>query len=204
MESTFDALAGYIDRAKARREEISSMVEQLNMARSAAGPGGFTPNRGGSSGGGGSGRGGIGPGTGHAVMPIKGAGFTAGDAGDFGPRINPVTGKASNHTGYDFSAAAGTRIRAAQGGKVVSVKYDPIYGWETIIKTKNGFSNQYAHQIRKPKAISVGDRIKAGQIIGRVGSTGWSTGAHLHFGVMNRKGGWINPVKYLDRILGRK
>jgi len=199
MESPFSSVSGYIERAQARRDSISAMMEEINAASGGAvGPAGRRTSGGkGSTGAPGGG------GTGHAVMPIKGAGFTAGAAGDFGSRTHPVTGNASNHTGYDFSAAAGTKIRATTGGKVVSVKFDPIYGWETIIKTKNGFTNQYAHQIRKPGKIAPGTRVKAGQVIGRVGSTGSSTGPHLHFGVQNRKGNYINPVKYLDRLLGR-
>jgi murein DD-endopeptidase MepM/ murein hydrolase activator NlpD len=198
MESSFDAIQGYIERAQSRRDMIANTIEQLNAASSLRGPVGGVP----------SGRGGSGPsqgrvGNGEAVMPIKGVGFTAGSAGDFGDRTHPVTGDSSSHTGYDFSAAAGTKIRATTGGRVVSVGWDPIYGWETIIKTKNGFINQYAHQVRKPKMISPGDKIKAGQVIGRVGSTGLSTGPHLHYGVQNKRGAWINPVKYLDRLLGR-
>jgi len=203
MESSFDAISGYIDRAQSRRAMIADTIEQINQARAASGPvGGALGGAGGSRGA--PGRGGNAQGVGHAVMPIKGAGFTAGAAGDFGSRIHPVTGEASSHTGYDFSAAQGTKIRAATGGKVVSVEWDPIYGWETIIKTKNGFLNQYAHQVRKPGMISPGQKIKAGQVIGRVGSTGRSTGPHLHFGVQNSSGSWVNPVKWLDRILGRK
>lgn len=195
MESPFESVAGYIDRAQSRRDAISSMMEQINAAGSPVGA--VSRGRKGSGGTRGSG------GTGHAVMPIKGAGFTAGSAGDFGDRTHPVTGASSSHTGYDFSAAAGTKIRAATGGKVVSVKFDPIYGWETIIKTKNGFTNQYAHQKKKPGMISPGDRVKAGEIIGRVGSTGLSTGPHLHYGVQTAAGKWINPIKYLDKLLGR-
>lgn len=198
MESSFDAIQGYIERAQGRREAIANTIEQINQARSmrpSAIPG---PQKGGGGSAGGRGT----PGMGNAVMPIKGAGFSAGAAGDFGDRTHPVTGEHSSHTGYDFSAAAGTKIRAAVGGKVVSAGWDPIYGWETIIKSKNGFTTQYAHQIRDPKKLQPGTRVKAGQVIGRVGSTGLSTGPHLHFGVM-KNGQWRNPVKWLDRIMGR-
>lgn len=201
--SYLDEVAAYIERAQARREEISQTMEQLNAAGS--GPSrGFKGRPVGHSGGGGGSRGSLpGRGTGHAVMPIKGSGFTAGSAGDFGSRTHPVTGDPSNHTGYDFSASQGTKIRAATGGKVVSANWDPIYGWETIIKSKNGFLTQYAHQVRDPKKLKPGTKIKAGQVIGRVGSTGLTSGAHLHFGVQNRKGNWIDPMKWLDKMLGR-
>ena len=198
MESPFEAVQGYIERAQARRDAISSTIEQINQAQAMAGSPIRGPSRGGSGSGGGKGT----PKMGNAVMPIKGSGFTAGSAGDFGDRIHPVTGEHSEHTGYDFSAAAGTKIRAAVGGRVVSAGWDPIYGWETIIKSKNGFTTQYAHQIRDPRKLEPGMRIKAGQVIGRVGSTGMSTGPHLHFGVQ-KNGEWRNPVKWLDRLLGR-
>jgi len=197
-ESYLDSLGGYIDRSQARREELYANLEAINsQSRSPVGRPTSAPSRSG-----GSGRGPGGPGTGHAVMPIKGAGFTAGEAGDFGARVNPVTGESGSHTGYDFSASQGTKIRAAAKGRVVSSGWDPIYGWETIIKTKNGFLTQYGHQAKS--RVEAGDKVKAGQVIGRVGSTGQSTGPHLHFGVQNKKGAWIDPVKFLDRLLGRK
>lgn len=200
MENYLEAVQGYIERAQARREAISKTMEEINSigGPSLKGGGGSPSGRGGS---GGTLRG---AGSGHAVMPIQGAGFTAGSAGDFGPRVNPVTGVNSPHTGYDFSAGQGTKIRAAVGGRVVSAGWDPIYGWETIIKSKNGYTTQYAHQVRDPKKLSPGTKVKAGQVIGRVGSTGRSTGAHLHFGVQNKQGQWVDPMKWLDKLLGRK
>lgn len=200
MENYLDAVEGYIQRAQARRASIEQQVEQMNAVSGYGG--GFKGTPQGKSNDG-RGSGGIlrGGGTGHAVMPIKGSGFTAGSAGDFGPRVNPYTHEAGTHTGYDFSASSGTPIRAAVGGTVVSAGWDPIYGWQTIIKTKNGFTTQYGHQIRDPKKLHAGMHIKAGQVIGRVGATGYATGPHLHFGVENRKGNWIDPMKWLEKIL---
>ena len=100
----------------------------------------------------------------------------------FGYRPDPFTGRPSNHSGTDIPAAGGTEIHAAQDGIVTYVSsyetYD--YGWYCMISHANGYVTLYAHQRVKP-IVSVGQMVKKGQVIGYVGTTGYSTGNHLHF-----------------------
>lgn len=100
----------------------------------------------------------------------------------FGARKDPFTGKASNHTGVDVPANSGTEIHAAQGGIVTTVGTNRYhsYGFYCIISHGNGKSTLYAHMRNIPK-VSVGQSVTKGQVIGYVGSTGRSTGPHLHF-----------------------
>lgn len=100
----------------------------------------------------------------------------------FGARKDPFTGKASNHTGIDVPANSGTEIHAAQGGVVTTVgtNKNHSYGYYCIISHGNGISTLYAHMKSIP-SVKEGDTVKKGQVIGYVGSTGRSTGPHLHF-----------------------
>lgn len=100
----------------------------------------------------------------------------------FGARKDPFTGKASNHTGVDIPANSGTEIHAAQGGIVTTVgtNKNHSYGYYCIISHGNGRATLYAHMRNIPK-VSVGQSVTKGQVIGYVGSTGRSTGPHLHF-----------------------
>lgn len=100
----------------------------------------------------------------------------------FGARKDPFTGKASNHTGVDVPANSGTEIHAAQDGIVTTVGTNRYhsYGFYCIVSHANGRSTLYAHMRNVPK-VSVGQSVKKGQVIGYVGSTGRSTGPHLHF-----------------------
>jgi murein DD-endopeptidase MepM/ murein hydrolase activator NlpD len=130
------------------------------------------------------------------VMPVKGAGITD----SYGWRTNPVTGERSFHTGVDFSAGQGTPIRALADGRIVSMEYDPVYGWQTIIKSKGGnLQTMYGHMKKFNPNLDEGMRIDAGTRIGRVGSTGWSTGPHLHFEV-ERNGENVDPLKFLKQF----
>lgn len=101
----------------------------------------------------------------------------------FGARKDPFTGKADNHTGIDIPANSGTQIHSAQGGVVTYVetnRYATSYGYYVIVSHGNGKSTLYAHM--KSKAIvKEGQTVTKGQVIGYVGSTGRSTGPHLHF-----------------------
>ena len=101
--------------------------------------------------------------------------------GDVGPRIHPVYGYRSCHTGMDIGAAMGSPIFAAASGTVLSTSVSVAYGNMTIIDHGNGLSTMYAHQSRF--GVSPGQHVNRGQTIGYVGSTGFSTGAHLHFEV---------------------
>lgn len=100
----------------------------------------------------------------------------------YGGRTSPITGRWETHTGTDIPAAAGTEIHAAQGGVVTYVSSNRYssYGWYCIISHGNGYSTLYAHQRTQP-IVKAGQTVSKGQVIGYVGTTGNSTGNHLHF-----------------------
>ena len=101
----------------------------------------------------------------------------------FGSRIDPINGRRDNHTGTDIPAPAGTPIYAAQDGIVTTVnknKNASSYGYYCIISHGSGYATLYAHQRQVP-IVSEGQSVSKGQIIGYVGTTGRSTGNHLHF-----------------------
>ena len=101
----------------------------------------------------------------------------------FGSRVDPINGRRDNHTGTDIPAPSGTPIYAAQGGVVTTVnanKNSSSYGYYCIITHGNGYATLYAHQCQVPP-VSEGQTVEKGQVIGYVGTTGRSTGNHLHF-----------------------
>ena len=102
----------------------------------------------------------------------------------FGGRYHPITHLWHSHTGTDIPAAAGTEIHAAQDGVVtyVSPNKNGSYGWYCMITHANGYVTLYAHQRVKP-IVKEGQTVKKGQVVGYVGTTGSSTGNHLHFEV---------------------
>lgn len=123
-------------------------------------------------------------------QPIKGAHL--GSA--FGWRIDPFTGRSALHTGLDFQADTGTPILAASGGVVVAQEFHPAYGNMVEIDHGNNLVTRYAHASRI--SVRKGDLVKRGQKIAEVGTTGRSTGPHLHFEVMVQ-GVPQDPQKFL-------
>lgn len=118
-----------------------------------------------------------------------------GDVGSaFGWRLDPITGRTALHTGLDFRAESGTPILAAAGGVVVTQEFHPEYGNMIEIEHGEDLVSRYAHASRT--LVKKGDLIKRGQKIAEVGSTGRSTGAHLHFEVLVQ-GGFQDPQKFL-------
>ena len=112
----------------------------------------------------------------------------------FGWRIDPITGRSALHTGIDFQAERGTPILAAAGGVVVAQEYHPEYGNMIEVDHGNDLITRYAHASRT--LVKKGDLIKQGQKIAEVGSTGRSTGTHLHFEVLIQ-GVFQDPQKFL-------
>jgi len=110
----------------------------------------------------------------------------------FGWRTHPITKKRSLHTGTDIVAPSGVQIHAAGAGVVIEAGWNSAYGNMTIIDNGNGLSTLYGHQ--SALAVIEGQSVQANQVIGYVGSTGLSTGSHLHFEV--RVGG--NPTDPLQ------
>lgn len=112
----------------------------------------------------------------------------------FGPRYHPITGVYSNHSGMDIGAGYGSPIYACASGTVTTATYGTAYGYHVVINHGNGFSTLYGHMIRY--TVSPGQYVTRGEVIGYVGSTGWSTGPHLHL-TMYYNGSLVNPRNYL-------
>jgi murein DD-endopeptidase MepM/ murein hydrolase activator NlpD len=111
-------------------------------------------------------------------------------------RYHPILKRYRPHHGTDFGARRGTPLLAVNSGKVSFAGRMGGYGKVVKIKHGSGYESLYAHQSRI--RVKRGQRVKKGQIIGYVGSTGRSTGPHLHFGLM-RYGKWVNPMKVLRK-----
>ena len=112
----------------------------------------------------------------------------------FGWRTDPFTGRMARHEGMDFAAPPGTPIHAAAGGVVLLAEFHPEYGNVVEIDHGNRLMTRYAHALRI--SVRPGDLVKRGQKIAEVGSTGRSTGPHLHFEV-HSKGVAQNPSRFL-------
>lgn len=110
-------------------------------------------------------------------------------------RINPVNKKSEFHTGVDIAAAMGSDILAAESGEVILAKYNGGYGNCVIISHGGGISTLYGHSSKL--LVSVGQQVNKGDVIAKVGSTGVSTGPHLHFEV-RINGNHTNPKAYLN------
>jgi len=128
-------------------------------------------------------------GSGVLIQPVNGP-VTSG----FGMRVHPITGVRKLHDGTDFGVPCGTRVHAAARGVVRSVYFNAGYGLRLIIKHPGGLETSYNHLSRY--AAAEGDRVDAGQTIGYAGSTGYSTGCHLHF-MVTVKGRATDPKKWL-------
>ncbi len=112
----------------------------------------------------------------------------------FGNRRHPIFGGTRFHSGIDLAAPSGTPIIAADGGEVLQASYSGGYGYSILIYHGGGFATFYAHM--SGFAVGQGQMVKRGQVIGYVGTTGWTTGPHLHFEV-RINGAAQNPLGYL-------
>lgn len=115
---------------------------------------------------------------------------------NFGTRTHPITGKKHTHTGIDFAAPQGTDIYAAEGGVVIISQTWSSYGECIVIDHGNGLWTLYGHIRKGGRLVSKGDTVKKGDKIAEVGSTGNSTGPHLHFEVRKNEVA-VNPGGYL-------
>ncbi len=113
----------------------------------------------------------------------------------YGWRIHPVYGDRRFHSGVDLAANEGTPIYATRSGTVTKATYNNSSGYYVTINHGDGFSSSYLHMTRY--IVSAGDKVSAGQVIGYVGSTGTSTGPHLHFTIYYN-GSTVNPALYLN------
>lgn len=123
--------------------------------------------------------------------PVPNGRFTSG----FGMRRHPILGYSRMHTGSDWAAPRGTPIIAAGNGIVEKAGWDSGgYGNQTLIRHGNGYVSSYNHQSAIAKGVREGARVTQGQVIGYVGSTGQSTGAHLHYELIVN-GAKVDPLK---------
>ena len=118
----------------------------------------------------------------------------------FGMRVHPITGVYKLHTGTDLSASCGTPIRAARDGVVIASGWNSAYGWRTVVShgAVDGvlLTTTYNHQARV--GAGVGTELASGEVLGIVGSTGYSTGCHLHFEVYVNSS-LVNPQGWLPQ-----
>ena len=126
------------------------------------------------------------------VDPLPGAPMSS----PFGIRFHPVLHYQRLHTGQDFGAPTGTPIRAAADGRVLIASVRGGYGNTTVIDHGHSLSTLYGHQSQF--LVEEGQQVKAGEVIGRVGSTGMSTGPHLHFETRVR-GVPVDPANFIVR-----
>jgi murein DD-endopeptidase MepM/ murein hydrolase activator NlpD len=122
--------------------------------------------------------------------PMSGGTFRSG----FGARNHPLLGVVKMHTGVDWAAPRGTPIMAAGDGIVTYAKWKNGYGNYIEVQHTNGYATAYAHQTAFAKGIAEGSRVRQGQIIGYVGTTGLSTGPHLHYEV-HVNGTPVDPLR---------
>ena len=125
------------------------------------------------------------------IKPLKSYTITS----PFGMRVHPISGVYKMHEGVDMSAPQGTPIYAAKSGKVTTTSFQAGgAGYYVSINHGDGFSSVYMHMTHY--IVKPGNYVNAGQVIGYVGSTGGSTGPHLHFGIAYN-GKYVNPMNYI-------
>ena len=188
LQSDINANAEVLAQIKAEDAQVESMIQakvsQLNAQQS---------QNSGSSSGGSSSSGSSSSGSGGLIWPSNSTYITSVQ----GPRTHPISGEYRNHGGTDIGASYGSPIYAAAGGTVVTAYndggYNGGYGNYVMIDHGNGMQTLYAHM--SSTAVSVGQHVSQGQVIGYVGSTGASTGPHLHYEVYEG-GSRQNPENY--------
>lgn len=130
------------------------------------------------------------------VTPVEGARLTS----SYGMRTHPITGAYVLHNGADLAAASGTPIYAAREGTVIAASYSGytplgMSGYVVVVQHADGVVTAYGHMARID--VSVGQSVAAGDVLGAVGSTGNSTGPHLHF-VVQIDGQTVDPLTVID------
>ncbi len=133
--------------------------------------------------------------TAAAEIPLARPISSAGVSSSYGPRLDPFLGRLAMHTGIDFRAPRGTKVRATAPGTVVTAGRNGGYGLMVEIRHSSGLSTRYGHLSRV--LVSEGDVVERGDLIGLVGSTGRSTGPHLHYEVRTPERP-LNPAKFVE------
>jgi murein DD-endopeptidase MepM/ murein hydrolase activator NlpD len=124
-----------------------------------------------------------------SIWPVKGW-VTSG----FGPRVSPFTEKPAWHDGLDIGAAANAPVQAPAQGRVTAVGFDPKLG--NLVKVDHGFGIETLYGHLAKALVKEGQRVKRGEVVGLVGSTGLATGPHLHY-MVKVHGQALDPVKYI-------
>lgn len=183
-EERENELRAQMMEAQAEYEAALSAEEAARLAaqnkNNVAGGGGSTASTAGSSGGSSSG----------FSSPLNYLTVTCA----YGWRIHPIWGDKRFHTGVDLAANQGDPIYAIASGTVTSATYSDAYGYNVSISHGNGYGSMYAHMTSY--TVTAGQYVSQGEVIGYVGSTGWSTGPHLHFEIYIN-GSTVNPMDYV-------
>ena len=132
------------------------------------------------------------PSTSGFISPLPGGAYVT---CAYGWRIHPIWGDKRFHSGVDLGDSQGTPIYAIAAGTVTTATYGDANGYYVSISHGNGYGSVYCHMTNY--IVSVGDSVSQGQVIGYVGSTGWSTGPHLHFEI-HVNGSTVNPMDYIS------
>ena len=179
-QAEYDEIMAAEDAANANIDKLVAELEAQRRAEQA--------NSGGSSGGGGA------VGNGSFIWPVASYVYVS---SRFGLRIHPITGQQKTHTGIDIASNQGTSIYAADGGTVTLASWNGGYGNCVMIDHGNGYVTLYGHM--SSIAVSQGQTVNQGDTIGYVGSTGNSTGPHLHFEVL-KNGTRIDPEQFYSGL----
>ena len=193
---------------EARRKAEEERKRKQEEANKKPGNGGSNNSGSGNSGSGNSGSGNSGSGnsgSGNSGSTGGGSGFVSGESwrrpcswikltSPYGYRIHPTLGTRKFHNGVDLANNQGTPIYAARSGKVTVATYGGTYGYYVTINHGDGYSSLYAHMTHY--TVSKGQTVKKGDVIGYMGSTGRSTGPHLHFSIFYN-GSSVNPMNYI-------
>ena len=185
-QAEYDAIMAAEDAANAT---IDKLVAELEAQRAAEAAAAAAAAGGGSSGGGGSANA-----SGSFLWPVASYVYVS---SRFGLRVHPITGEKKSHTGIDIASNQGTAVYASDGGSVTLAGWNGGYGNCIMIDHGNGYVTLYGHL--SSISVSVGQTVSQGATIGAVGSTGNSTGPHLHFEVL-KNGTRIDPEQFFSGL----
>lgn len=195
-QAEYDAIMAEEERTEAAIDKLVAQLEaeRAEAARRAAEEAAriAAEQGGGSSSGGGAAYAGA---TGSFVFPVASYVYIS---SRFGERVHPITGELKNHNGMDIASNMGTTVYAADGGKVVLAEWYGGYGNCIMIDHGNGYKTLYGHL--SVIGVSEGQSVSQGAVIGAVGSTGNSTGPHLHFEVY-ANGSRIDPEQFYSGLV---
>lgn len=183
-QAEYDAIMAAEDAANATIDKLVAELEAQRAAEAAA----AAAAAGGSSGGGSANA------SGSFLWPVASYVYVS---SRFGLRVHPITGKTKSHTGIDIASNQGTAVYASDGGSVTLAGWNGGYGNCIMIDHGNGYVTLYGHL--SSISVSVGQTVSQGATIGAVGSTGNSTGPHLHFEVL-KNGTRIDPEQFFSGL----